>query len=143
MSNDYNSQTSSQESNAQTMIINQLVQQNQLLAQQSRLLQELLNKTPDKEEIRAEFDEQQKHLSTISKIQKSGYIWNWVEFALIALAILLLFYGMYRIWSYFASLNIMLSQYAERFSSSFGGLQQTLEQIEEFFTNLKDFLHIG
>ena len=97
MSNDYNSQTNSQESNAQTMIINQFGQQNQLLAQQNRLLQELLNKTPDKEEIRAEFDEQQKHLSTISKIQKSGYIWNWVEFALIALAILLLFYGMYRI----------------------------------------------
>ncbi len=143
MSNENNNQINFQETNAQTMIINQLVQQNQLLAQQNRMLQELINKTPDKEEIRSEFDEQQKHLSSISRIQKNGYIWNWVEFALTALAILLLFYGMYRIWSYFASLNTMLSQYAERFSSSFGGLQQTLEQIEEFFTNLKDFLHLG
>ena len=143
MPNEYSPQTSTQETDSQKMIINQLVQQNQLLAQQNRLLQELVNKTPDKEDIRADFSEQKKHLSSIAKIQKTSYIWNWVEFALIALAILLLFYGMYRIWSYFASLNIMLSQYAERFSSSFGGLQQTLEQIEEFFTKLKDFLHLG
>lgn len=143
MPNEYSPQTSTQETDSQKMIINQLAQQNQLLAQQNRLLQELVNKTPDKEDIRADFSEQKKHLSSIAKIQKTSYIWNWVEFALIALAILLLFYGMYRIWSYFASLNIMLSQYAERFSSSFGGLQQTLEQIEEFFTKLKDFLHLG
>ena len=150
MSNELNNQTGTEDINAQTMIIHQLNQQNQLLAQQNRLLQELLDKTPDKNEIRAGFDDQQKQLVSISKTQQSEYVWSWVKFALMALAILLMFYGMYRIWSYFATLNTMLSQYAEmlsqyaeRFSSSFGGLEETLEQIQEFFVKLKEFLRIG
>ena len=150
MSNELNNQTGTEDINAQTMIIHQLNQQNQLLAQQNRLLQELLDKTPDKNEIRTGFDDQQKQLVAISKTQQSEYVWSWVKFALMALAILLMFYGMYRIWSYFATLNTMLSQYAEmlsqyaeRFSSSFGGLEETLEQIQEFFVKLKEFLRIG
>ncbi|MDO5137303.1 MAG: hypothetical protein Q4D71_02485 [Oscillospiraceae bacterium] len=150
MQDELNYQTGTQDTNAQTMIIHQLNQQNQLLAQQNRLLQELLDKTPDKNEIRAGFDDQQKQLVSISKTQQSEYVWSWVKFALMALAILLMFYGMYRIWSYFATLNTMLSQYAEmlsqyaeRFSSSFGGLEETLEQIQEFFVKLKEFLRIG
>ena len=150
MSNELNNQTGTEDINAQTMIIHQLNQQNQLLAQQNRLLQELLDKTPDKNEIRTGFDDQQKQLASISKTQQSEYVWSWVKFALMALAILLMFYGMYRIWSYFAPLNTMLSQYAEmlsqyaeRFSSSFGGLEETLEQIQEFFVKLKEFLRIG
>ena len=143
MPNELNNQTGAQDTNAQTMIIHQLNQQNQLLAQQNRLLQELLDKTPDKTEVRAGFDEQQKQLASINKIQQSEYIWSWVKFALMALAILLVFYGMYRIWSYFATLNTMLAQYAERFSSSFGGLEETLQEIQEFFLKLKDFLRIG
>ncbi|MBR0343267.1 MAG: hypothetical protein IJH64_13670 [Oscillospiraceae bacterium] len=150
MQDELNYQTGTHDTNAQTMIIHQLNQQNQLLAQQNRLLQELLDKTPDKNEIRAGFGDQQKQLVSISKTQQSEYVWSWVKFALMALAILLMFYGMYRIWSYFATLNTMLSQYAEmlsqyaeRFSSSFGGLEETLEQIQEFFVKLKEFLRIG
>lgn len=127
-----------------------LMEQNQLLLQQNRMLQELLNRTPDKTQIQTGFDEQQRYLTSISRTQKNEHYIGLVKFILMAIAAALVFYGLYRIWSYFGVLTQMLSEYAERFSSSFdgfeeafGGLEETMQQIEEFFTNLKDFLHLG
>ena len=157
MNNENNNQLNLQDTNNQSAVIQQLVQQNQLLLQQNRLLQELVNKTPDKADMQAGFNEQQKYLYSIVKNQNQERIWNIIKLVLIILAAILVFYGLYRIWSYFDVLNDMLSkyadmlsqyvdmlsEYAQRFSSSFGGIEETLQQIEEFFKKITDFLRIG
>ena len=138
-----NGQIQSPSGGTQDEVVQQLKRQNELLSQQNRMLQELIAKTPDRNDVKAGFNEQLRHLDIITKAQKTESLFGWVKFILIAVAALVMFYFLYRIWGYFGALNQTLSRYAEQFSSAFGGLEESLGQIEEFFSKLKEFLHLG
>ncbi|MBQ8995727.1 MAG: hypothetical protein IJ091_07915 [Oscillospiraceae bacterium] len=127
----------------QTAVLQTLRQQNELLAQQNQMLRELIAKTPDRNEINAGFSEQRKHLELISKTQQTEYIWSWAKFVLLVIAAIAVCYGLYRIWSYFSVLNQTISQYAEKFSSAFGGMEETLGELDSIFSKFKEFFRIG
>ena len=141
-----------------------LMEQNQLLMKQNQMLQELISRTPDRTQIQTGFDDQQKQLVSIADSQKKEHYWGLLKFILMAAAVVLLFYGLYRIWNYFGVLTEMISQYADEFSSTlsgfgeafggledtfsgleetFDGLEETMQNIEEFFASLSSFLHLG
>lgn len=127
----------------QTAMILQLQQQNALLQEQNKMLKELVENTPDRKEVQEGFKEQRRHLEVITRTQKTDYIWGWIKFALIAILVLVLLYGMWRVYSYFNSISQTLGEISERFNATFGGLEEKLGKIQEFYEKLKEFLHIG
>ena len=127
----------------QTAMILQLQQQNALLEEQNKMLKELVANTPDRKEVTEGFKEQRRHLELITKTQKTEYVWGWIKFVAIAIAVLLILYGMYRVWGFFNSISQTLNDISSRFSATFGGLEEKLSKIQEFYEKLKEFLHIG
>ncbi len=127
----------------QTAMILQLQQQNALLQEQNKMLKELVENTPDRKEVQEGFKEQRRHLEVITRTQKTDYVWGWIKFALIAILVIFLLYGVFRLYRYFNNISQTLGEISERFSSAFGGLEEKLGKIQEFYEKLKEFFHIG
>lgn len=127
----------------QTAMILQLQQQNALLQEQNKMLKELVENTPDRKEVQEGFKEQRRHLEVITRTQKTDYVWGWIKFALIAILVIFLLYGVFRLYRYFNNISQTLGEISERFSSAFDGLEEKLGKIQEFYEKLKEFFHIG
>lgn len=127
----------------QTAMILQLQQQNALLQEQNKMLKELVENTPNRKEVEDGFKEQRRHLEIITRTQKTDYVWGWIKFVLIAIAVVLVLIALHRLWTYFNGISQTLNDISERFSATFGGLEEKLSKIQEFYEKLKEFLHIG
>ena len=131
-------------------ILLQLQEQNRLLQEQNTLLKALVEKTPDKKTVDDGFKEQKRHLEFLTKAQRTETTFSWIRFALIAIAVIVIFVLLFKAWQYFQSVastfeqfSETLNQYAEQFSSSFGKLDESLQDISEFFGKFRDFFHLG
>ena len=135
---------------SQESMLEELQTQNQLLREQNKLLQELLNHTPSKQMVDAGFKEQVQHLEVLSKAQRRAQIASWIKFFLIAFAIVYLFYLVSQLQSSFTDITNTISTYLDTFSSeikdfqgSFSDIEETMTQMKEFFDQLGSFFRLG